>query len=843
MISAAHAPLQLDFTGYRTPFAFTTPEEIAHDASPERDPFDAYVTGTLAPRLRAAGVRAVGISLCCPGQLQPAFAFGLKLRRELPGVHLTIGGPAITQLLIRLRGPALAAALGPFDTAVVYEGEHTLLALLRALDEQGDDPRALRTIPNLVQRDRMQGARFTAGEASEDMRALPPPDFDGLALDKYFSPVLTLPYDPTRGCYCGKCTFCHYGLAEVGTASYRERAVETCVAHLAALSAKHGTRHFYLSQDSVAPKTIVKLAGALADAGLDLRWATDLKPERYLTPERAETLRRGGAVAGALGVESGSPRVLELIDKGAPVEVVSDVIGHLAAAGIAAEAMCFTGFPTETLADALETLRFLGDRRDDVAAFIVGQFDLTHGALVAQAPERFGIREVWQVEGDTLGTGLFFEEETPPMRDDEPAQLDEALDTLSSGWLLRRYPWAGSLSTAHTVLYYDRHGRDVFRRLASVVRGGVIGARAKIVPARFDLAAAADALGREAETWQHLVRVAPRVSREVYAAATRGLRRAARGAGPLPRASRRGARGPAGRRARPPPPELAQRPRLTSQRPAEQENWPHSYQVRSTCQIPARHTRIIADGNTAPAVHAAQELRRARLTGERHHRRAAGRRGVPGSTRPGASGAPVALAARQTLAASHVVVARLGRGCRASRAFGESPERIRARCRVRSARRGGRRDPPLEGCAVVRGLAARVRDAGVIGFSTVRAERHRPARLAGDRKRRWSVAGPVAASAAVPGPAHPRPRHRRDRPSSRRFHLQPSPPTPRRASMASWSRRRGPRRRARKGRSKFCDPKVPTSSGGYQGDAARARGSSGRSSPYASSGQLCVART
>jgi len=229
VISAAHAPLQLDFTGYRTPFAFTTPEEIAHDASPERDPFDAYVTGTLAPRLRAAGVRAVGLSLCFPGQLQPAFAFGLKLRRALPGVHLTIGGPAITQLLIRLRGPALAAALGPFDTAVVYEGEHTLLALCRALDGDGQ----LRGIPNLVQRDRLQGARFTAGEASEDMRALPPPDFDGMPLDKYFSPVLTLPYDPTRGCYWGKCTFCHYGLAEVGTASYRERSVETCVAHLA----------------------------------------------------------------------------------------------------------------------------------------------------------------------------------------------------------------------------------------------------------------------------------------------------------------------------------------------------------------------------------------------------------------------------------------------------------------------------------------------------------------------------------------------------------------------------------------------------------------------------------
>lgn len=522
VISAAHAPLELDFTGYRTPFALTTPEEIARDAEPDRDPFHGYVVGELAPRLRAAGVGAVGISLCFPGQLQPAFAFGHKLRRELPGVHLTLGGPAATQLLIRLRGPALRAALGPFDTAVVYEGEHTLLALLRALDERGGDPRALAAIPNVVHRDRLLGAKFTPGEASEDMRRLPAPDFDGLPLGKYLSPHLTLPYDPTRGCYWGKCTFCHYGLAEVGTASYRERAVETIVAHLGALSARHGTRHFYLSQDSVAPKTIVKLAGALADAGLDLRWATDLKPERYLTAERADTLRRGGAVACALGVESASPRILDLIDKGAPVAVVGEVIDRLASAGIAAEAMCFTGFPTETFDDALETLRFLDERRDHVAAFLVGEFDLTHGALVAQAPERFGIREVWRVEGDTLGIGLFFEEDVPSKHGDEPARLDRALDDLSAGWLLRRYPWAGSLSTAHTVLYYDRYGRDVFRQLASAVpSGGVIGARASMLSARFDLGAAARALGREAQIWHRLVRVERKVSRQAYDALTK----------------------------------------------------------------------------------------------------------------------------------------------------------------------------------------------------------------------------------------------------------------------------------------------------------------------------------
>jgi hypothetical protein len=290
------------------------------------------------------------------------------------------------------------------------------------------------------------------------------------------------------------------------------------LAHLRALSQRHGTRYFYFSQDSVAPKTLLKLSAALADSGLDLAWATDLKPEKYLTAERAQVLRRGGAVACALGVESGSPRVLGLIDKGAPVEVVGEVIDRLDAAGIAVEAMCFTGFPTETAAEALQTIDFLDARRDQVAAFIVGEFDLTHGALVAQDPERFGIDQVWQVEGDQLGTGLFYREAVPSKRGDEPARVDQALDQLAAGWLLRRYPWAGSLSTAHTVFYYQRYGKGVLRTLARRVRGGVIGARSVTVAARFDLAAAARAEEAEARIWHHLVRERRQVSREAYQA-------------------------------------------------------------------------------------------------------------------------------------------------------------------------------------------------------------------------------------------------------------------------------------------------------------------------------------
>ncbi|MGK3992624.1 B12-binding domain-containing radical SAM protein [Sorangium sp. So ce1024] len=520
VVSATHHPLKLDFTAYRTPFGLLSMDEIARSSRPEHDPFDGWVQQTLVPRLRDARADVVGLSVCFPGQLQPAYAFALKIKQALPGVHVTCGGPGVTQMLLRLSGERLARALGPFDSACLFEGEHTLLALARALDEG----RPLRDVPNVVARDRLMGARWLSGHGMEDLKALPAPDFDGLPLHAYLAPALVLPYDPTRGCYWGKCTFCHYGLAEVGTAAYRERAVETIVAHLGALAARHGTRHFYLSQDSVAPKTLVKMAQAILDAGLDVRWATDLKPEKYLTQERADVLRRAGAVACALGVESASPRVLGLIDKGAPVEVVSDVIDHLASAGVAAEAMCFTDFPTETHAEAVATLDFLRARREALAVYIVGEFGLTHGSLVAQAPERFGIDEVFALEGDELGLGLFFVPREPWKTDAERADVDARLADLSRGWTLRSYPWAGAVSTAHTILQYDRFGPGVFRdRAARRPPEGVPGAEALERGLRFDPRAAEQAEAREAEIWATLVHEERRVGRDAYEALARSL--------------------------------------------------------------------------------------------------------------------------------------------------------------------------------------------------------------------------------------------------------------------------------------------------------------------------------
>jgi hypothetical protein len=52
----------------------------------------------------------------------------------------------------------------------------------------------------------------------------------------------------------GRCAFCHYGLAEKGTAPYRERPSERVAEHLALLSSTYGARLFYLSEGTITPE-------------------------------------------------------------------------------------------------------------------------------------------------------------------------------------------------------------------------------------------------------------------------------------------------------------------------------------------------------------------------------------------------------------------------------------------------------------------------------------------------------------------------------------------------------------------------------------------------------------
>jgi anaerobic magnesium-protoporphyrin IX monomethyl ester cyclase len=182
------------------------------------------------------------------------------------------------------------------------------------------------------------------------------------------------------------------------------------------------------------------------------------------------------------------------------------------------EVMVFTDFPTETYGEALETLRWLKELQGDIALFMCGRFELSPGAAVADQPEDFGIREIWTVAGDDLCSKLYYRESVHSKTARERQRIDNYLTGLSRHWRLSHYPWAGSLSTAHTLLWYDRFGPGVFKdqTLVKTRKTNRISDPRPLPISRRFARLAENALHRENEIWERLVYRERVVSPERY---------------------------------------------------------------------------------------------------------------------------------------------------------------------------------------------------------------------------------------------------------------------------------------------------------------------------------------
>ena len=202
-----------------------------------RDVFEHLVK----PAIEAEKPDVIGISIVLQQQLFSTMTFCALIKQHFPNIHVTIGGNTVTRLRDVLPQSPLFAY---FDSAVFYEGETAFLQLVEAVGAG----RSLDGVPNVLYRD-ASGVHTSTLTYSEDMEALPPPDFDGLPLDKYFLPDKILPYLATRGCYWGRCEFCDHG--EGYTAGYRTKKIQQILDEVQRLRDKHRVRHFHLPTNPI----------------------------------------------------------------------------------------------------------------------------------------------------------------------------------------------------------------------------------------------------------------------------------------------------------------------------------------------------------------------------------------------------------------------------------------------------------------------------------------------------------------------------------------------------------------------------------------------------------------
>jgi len=403
-----------------------------------RDVFEHLVK----PAIEAEQPDVIGISIVLQQQMFSTMTFCALIKQYFPHIHITIGGNTVTRLRDMLPQSPLFQY---FDSAVVYEGETAFVQLVSAVGAK----RSLAEVPNTIYKDET-GVHTSATSYAEDLATLPPPDFDGLPLEKYFVPTRILPYLATRGCYWGRCEFCDHG--EGYTAGYRSKKIQDALADIKYLRDKYGTTHFHFTDESYPPALFRKLTRGLIDSQMGITWTTHMRFEKSLLDEAVwQDAKESGCKYLHFGYESGVERVLQLMDKATTAEVMTKHLKLTAEAGIWNHCMGFFGFPGETKEEAWQSVQFLEQNKDHVHSLGFGTFDLGRHNPVAKHPEKWGVTAYKNPEWD-LALDYYYTVKNGMSIEEAERVFEQFEQNHNPGWDLRLY------TREYIFLYISRFG-------------------------------------------------------------------------------------------------------------------------------------------------------------------------------------------------------------------------------------------------------------------------------------------------------------------------------------------------------------------------------------------------
>ncbi|EKV26159.1 hypothetical protein C882_2927 [Caenispirillum salinarum AK4] len=353
-----------------------------------------------AEALVATRPGVVGISITYTDQLPYAVLLARTIRRLDRSIRIVFGGGFFKA--VNLDG---FLAEDYVDYLVLHAGEACFLALVEAL-RSGADP--LPEIPGLAFHDPATGrAKVSSDGFPVDYNTQPFADFADFDPPQYFVPEPVYPVLSSRGCYWRRCTFCNHFASYAGT--YKTQAIDRVVREMAHQQEARGARLFTFVDEMISAKRFKKISEEILAQGLDLHYYALAKPTADFTPEILQLMHKAGCRAVYWGLESGSERILALMDKGNTVESSETTLRLASEAGIRNHIFLIVGFPTETRDDLDDTVDFMLRNSAYIDQILCGHFVLEPGTPIHDRPTEFGIRKVYYKRSLANGELVGFE--------------------------------------------------------------------------------------------------------------------------------------------------------------------------------------------------------------------------------------------------------------------------------------------------------------------------------------------------------------------------------------------------------------------------------------------------
>ncbi len=298
----------------------------------------------------------LGITSMTP-DIPDAYDIAHFLKPVVPEAKIIIGGTHTSALPFET-----LSGCGSIDAVVVGEGEETMLELASGKE--------VAKTKGLVFRS--ENGMFFTGERAPvtNLDRLPFPARHLLDMEVrlragqyriYGTTLRTTTIITSRGCSKHpRCAFC-CGSLPFGQ-RLRFHSPEYVMSEIEELVAKYRIEGLYFADDQfLADKRRVKricelmMNNRMSDR---VKWAVQARPDS-VDREILNMMKRAGCVQIEYGFESGSQRMLDMMDKGTTVKQNYQAAHVTEDVGIRYQANIIFGMPTETRKDIEETLRFL----------------------------------------------------------------------------------------------------------------------------------------------------------------------------------------------------------------------------------------------------------------------------------------------------------------------------------------------------------------------------------------------------------------------------------------------------------------------------------------------------
>lgn len=321
-------------------------------------------------------------------QLRSALCLAKKIK-ERTGVKIIFGGDCIS------RFPNYADLFNNssfIDFIVLGPGEISLSVLAEMLNNGKVNEEE---VPGLIYREGKHIRKNPKKICRLD--ALPTPDYGNSinyylqncrrwVSNKYLKMEIILPYQVSRGCI-HKCKFCNHAMFE----KVEFRSPEKIISDLKEIISKHGIRRFWFGCNTLnmSKKYVTNLCKAIINNNLDICWEAFIRAEN-LDCGTLSLMKRAGCNVLEFGVETGSQRLLDYLNKDISVAEIEKTLKNTKKAGIITKISLMLNIPTETEQNVRETSFFIERNAENIDLIVIHRFVYLPGTPLFQADKVTG---------------------------------------------------------------------------------------------------------------------------------------------------------------------------------------------------------------------------------------------------------------------------------------------------------------------------------------------------------------------------------------------------------------------------------------------------------------------